>query len=541
MKKLPIIIFFLISVASFAQQPIPTLVKSVADITNSFSYDLGYTEMGGKLYFCNDDGLYVTDGTNAGTYLIKGIKHFQWPHKLAVVNNKVLFVVNDDTHGKELWVSDGTENGTHLLLDIYPGKSSGISADIYNPTYVLPVLNNEAYFYANDGTNGIELWKSDGTVTGTIMLKDINPTPGAGIRDSGDDCQMLVYRNRVYFQAETPNEGLEMWCTDGTIAGTKILKDMVPGIESSSPANFFVSHNKLYFHALEVRAVDTFMFHLYTYDGVDIELIMDSTYTSRGIEVCSAGGKTFFTATRRLFHGLFVTDGTRAGSIALKETTYLTYMAEAGNKVAFFQKKHGQNTDYELWVSDGTQQGTMSIKTFPNRISAHTSFGNKSYFKINPLLTNSMELWSTDGTSQGTTQIMYPGADYSELSGLKLNMITNSAFMVHGTRMFFFAGFKQADGAALYQLDMWGSNINTNVAKPSVKVYPNPATDAITIQADDAKQVSIMNITGATVLNTDVQGRSANTINTATLAPGLYTISVMKHDGTVEAATFVKQ
>ena len=97
---------------------------------------------------------------------------------------------DDGTNGDELWKSDGTVNGTVMVKDIYNG-SYGSNA------YELTVVGNTLYFSASDGTYGSELWKSDGTANGTMMVKDINIGSGPSI------CQFFTaVGNTLYFQAD---------------------------------------------------------------------------------------------------------------------------------------------------------------------------------------------------------------------------------------------------------------------------------------------------------------------------------------------------
>lgn len=90
------------------------------------------------------------------------------PSYLIAMGNTAFFAATSFTYGTELWKSDGTTDGTVMVKDINPGTSSSYLSK-------LTILGNTLYFIANDGTSGTELWKSDGTPEGTLLVKDINP------------------------------------------------------------------------------------------------------------------------------------------------------------------------------------------------------------------------------------------------------------------------------------------------------------------------------------------------------------------------------
>ena len=78
-----------------------------------------------------------------------------------------------------------------LLNDIYPGTDDGIHSSVNHFTR----MNGMLYFMADNGVTGMELWKSDGTTAGTVLVKDINPT---GSWSSNIlDMIVLVARNNV--------------------------------------------------------------------------------------------------------------------------------------------------------------------------------------------------------------------------------------------------------------------------------------------------------------------------------------------------------
>src|SRR5262249_40190561 len=120
----------------------------------------------------------------------------------AYLNGFTFFRANDGVHGEELWKTDGTEAGTVLVKDIFEG-SSGSSAQ------QLITFGDAVYFNANDGVHGTELWKSDGTADGTVLVKDINP--GAA---GSSPAQFKVLGNTLLFQAFDQFGNAGLWRTD---------------------------------------------------------------------------------------------------------------------------------------------------------------------------------------------------------------------------------------------------------------------------------------------------------------------------------------
>lgn len=89
---------------------------------------------------------------------------------MVAIGSTTYFIASDDVYGIELWKSDGTDTGTAMVKDINLGGSS-------NPGSLTNV-DGTLFLKANDGTHGQELWKSNGTAAGTVLVKDICPGVG---------------------------------------------------------------------------------------------------------------------------------------------------------------------------------------------------------------------------------------------------------------------------------------------------------------------------------------------------------------------------
>lgn len=202
-----------------------------------------FTLYNGLVYFKardanNGNELWVTDGTAEGTFLLKDIHPGGNgnPVDIAVFNNLLFFTADDGANGAELWVSDGAEEGTSLFLDINPGGSGNPSSKT--------VIGDYMYFAAGNGADGTEIWRSNGTVEGTALIKNMNPGAANSLPS-----RFFAYNGEVYFSADNGVNGVELWKTDGTEAGTVLVKDIRPGAGNANPGDFFIVDSLLYFTA----------------------------------------------------------------------------------------------------------------------------------------------------------------------------------------------------------------------------------------------------------------------------------------------------
>ncbi|HYO67541.1 MAG TPA: ELWxxDGT repeat protein [Archangium sp.] len=197
--------------------------------------------------------LWKSDGTVEGTVLFKDIfpgPGSSSPVRLTRAGNGFFFAANDGLHGSELWKSDGTAEGTMLVADLAPGMASAFPT--IHPSQELPgrltAAGGTVYFAADDGVHGTEPWKSDGTAAGTVLLRDVLP----GSENSGAGILPFVpvgNQGAVAFTASDGVSGQELWTSDGTPEGTRRFADVYPGPASASPLQLTVSGSRLFFVA----------------------------------------------------------------------------------------------------------------------------------------------------------------------------------------------------------------------------------------------------------------------------------------------------
>jgi len=284
-------------------------------------YDYGMMDLelfesvvfGSKVIFTADSDTHgrepwVTDGTADGTQRLKDIKSGtsgSYPQNYVVLGDVVLFRADDGTNGSELWVTDGTEGGTSLVKDIQPGSTSGYPNS--GSPNGFAVLGDQAFFSANDGTNGRELWVTDGTEGGTSLVKDIKPGSSGG-----DPYFFTPFGDVVLFRADDGTNGYELWVTDGTEGGTSLVKDIQPGSNGSYPRGFAVLGDQAFFRADD----GTNGYELWVTDGTEggTSLVKDINSGSSGSNpdtlVVVPGGFVIFGADNGTFRALWASDGT---------------------------------------------------------------------------------------------------------------------------------------------------------------------------------------------------------------------------------------
>lgn len=231
----------------------------------------------GMLYFAADDGIHGTelwksDGTEEGTALVADVNEAipldpfatadtegSFPVSLTVFNDELYFTAASDV-GDELWKTDGSEAGTVLVADINAGPEDSFP-------FSMAVYRDELYFGAlGSEDEGYELWKTDGTESGTQLVADVNPG-----EESSFPTYLYAFEDELYFSAAGTGQDVELWKTDGTAEGTELVSDINPGEDVPSfPESYFEFNDELYFIAADTVTADgVISSHLYKTDGTD--------------------------------------------------------------------------------------------------------------------------------------------------------------------------------------------------------------------------------------------------------------------------------
>src|SRR6185436_8570243 len=184
-------------------------------------------------------GLYRSDGTSAGTTLIKALN--TPGSDMVAASNQLFFTANDPTYRREVWRSDGTAAGTYMTKDLNP-INSGFNGD--SSAWIYWTVGDICIFSAVDGNAGFnrKLYRSDGTAGGTYLLADIYP----GASDVTNASRTNA--DRTYMVWESSQQGASgprhLYVTDGTTAGTVRLKTFL-----SFCQNFMAMDGVMYFRA----------------------------------------------------------------------------------------------------------------------------------------------------------------------------------------------------------------------------------------------------------------------------------------------------
>ena len=326
------------------------------------------------------------------------------PSDFVEFNQKLYFEATSESTGREIWVSNGKENETYLLKDINPGNNSGIQTS-FSETSV--IINNTLYFIASDGISDGEIWKTDGTHDGTEKVTDFLNSNISKLTLIGENFYFLIKNN----------DSLQVWISDGTESGTKIVKENLPIWNSPT---------------FQGKCNNTFIFTFQPY-GTNYSKVWRSDGTSDGT----------YPITEEI-------DGNGAGPGG---SSALTQYIEFNNKMYFVARSiniFGYPICVGIMKTDGTLENTVPVKAVHDGATRLIDYADvieangKLYFSFFEVDYNRLFIWETDGTESGSNKI------YDE-TGSRYFMTSN---LLGNDNSLIFCGVNNTGGTSLINLHL---------------------------------------------------------------------------------------
>ncbi|MDR1682455.1 MAG: T9SS type A sorting domain-containing protein [Candidatus Symbiothrix sp.] len=529
--------------------------KMVKDIyPGPTSSDVGYiTRFKDKVVFqarANEEDeteLWISDGTTAGTYMILDINMvgssnpcgFTW-----LDENRFIFAATDyesavygDSEQQWLWISDGTESGTQLLKDcrmIYPGVNANSDGRHFER------VGRKVFFKADtkDNEYGEELWVTNGTPEGTIMLGDINQKPineGVTATSNANIGWMTNFKNeKLFFIAYSDEYGNEPHVSDGTPEGTYLIADMAEGVNAQGNPN-----------GAGAYTARTWKDHVY-FRGHDPAYGMElfkTDFTREGT-VMVADLNTNPTATGTA-HGNPDLHCEFDGVLFLKAATGSD--AAATNPI---------NYGLELFYTDGTTEGTIMQSDLnpgigPNAAWEGIVISGSFFFRAQDQTppTGSSQFWelfSMDSKDEFPHKVvdLGEGPDFvhtlRNLNGelVFTSTIIPSLFKYHYRKPNYDAAKDTEEMDPVFGQGESGI-VETEIAKiASAILYPNPASDVVNISSTfDIAGYTIRDMSGRTLVS---QQGNEKIIPVSNLNKGTYIVTVNGANENAKSLLIVK-
>lgn len=392
--------------------------KRVADLVTTVppagsSTPSQYVTLGHYVYFVasetdgGDNHLWRSNGSASGTTEVAGATPFTDPNGLTVMGGKLYFSAYDTTHGRELWVSDGTSGaGTRILADIDTATTTvptlhevDVDADLVGSDVLRPLFvdGSTLYFTQADGPTSIQgLWRTQGTAATTWRVSSVFPIePPAklgstyyfGAYDTASSAygvelytmssdhlslfadlrmgpdgsaahDVTAFNGRVYFRASIDGTNATVWRTDGTLGGTiQIVGGGAPIVGYDIFDTIVVAGSSLYFGG---SADGGGSYHLYRVTGTNTPVAVGPAFTGIPVRLFAVGSSVYFRGTDT-DHGaeLWLSKGTVSTTRLVVD---LAESADDSNAIPAFTrsgklffigkgkvKDTGVETGYELW------------------------------------------------------------------------------------------------------------------------------------------------------------------------------------------------
>jgi ELWxxDGT repeat protein len=454
--------------------------------------------------------------------------------KTLFTNDKAYFIVssgNDQMINKYfLYESDGTLEGTKEIINLF--KISSLTA-----------LSDKILFVGNNQEFGDEPWVySNGIAT---ILKDINPGPTGSIGPKG----IKAGANYVYFPANDNEHGREFWKTDGTVAGTAMIRDLVPGPSSLQNFGFLPLHSTLYcILSKSVPNQDNQFVALYKWEENDTVSIVDFPLESGFRDLNSIGDHMWLSEMRERESNVYLSDGTKEGT----KIIFSHHYEQIVNNAFTF----GSNYVFQpIWVHaenpKDLQLESVDKQTYTHNQLVHFplwAFGD--FVALNDYLFYTAERqeeapWQTEESDLCQTYLgktkrvsdLFPEQSFN-FNGIKQMTVSNGKL--------YFINQENLDSGNPYELWVYNPdaivNGNLTSSSNSIKVFPNPVTDHLTLEIPNQQsKLSLIDIMGTEVFNQTVEeGRTVINLKDLNIATGVYFLK-LELEGKIETYKIVKK
>ena len=375
------------------------------------------TNVNGTLYFSANDGingeeLWQAEGTSVSLVqdIYSGSSEFNgpngsFPSELTNVEGVLFFAADDGINGRELWQAG--EGEASLVRDIYPGSSEFSNAGNSSSPSSLANVGGTLFFAADDGINGRELWQASGT--DVSLVADIYPgSDDFGRPFSSSPFSLTDVEGTLFFAANDGINGRELWRTEGT--NVSLVEDIYPGTNlfgtanSSDPSNLTSVGGTLFFAANDgINGRE-----LWRADQENASLVRDIYPGRSGFDFNGSFPSDFVDVDGTLFfvsedgvngRNLWRSDGTEAGTKVVAETNLYNSFDGTPNDLAningelWFSTSYGP-ADNEIWISNGIPSSlsvstlTLAIKDFEN----HGGTGANNVSLLNGILARDIDV-----------------------------------------------------------------------------------------------------------------------------------------------------